>query len=104
MARCVDNVDAMVAPRTGRRRGGDGNSPFLLLNHPVHGGRALMDLTDLIRDTGVVQNALGRSGLAGIDVCHDADIPRAFEWDLPSHNNACVCGDLCLWPPSSPFL
>jgi hypothetical protein len=35
---------------------------------------ALMDLTDLVGLTGVVKNTLGRGGLTGIDVSHDADV------------------------------
>ena len=33
-----------------------------------------MHLTDLVADTGVVEDALGRRRLAGIDVRHDADV------------------------------
>ena len=36
--------------------------------------RAVVDLTDLVVDTGVEEDALGRRGLAGIDVRHDADV------------------------------
>jgi hypothetical protein len=35
-----------------------------------------VDLADFVRNSGVVQNSLCRGGLAGIDVRHDADIPR----------------------------
>jgi hypothetical protein len=31
-----------------------------------------------VRLPGIEKNALGRSGLAGIDVGHDADIPAPF--------------------------
>ena len=53
---------------------GDGDAALLLLSHPVHGGGAVMGLTDLIVDAGVVQDALGGGGLAGVDVGHDADV------------------------------
>ena len=33
-----------------------------------------MGLADLTVDTGVEENALGRGGLTGIDVSHDADV------------------------------
>jgi hypothetical protein len=33
---------------------------------------------DFVRDAGVVQDPFSRSGLAGIDVGHDADVPRAI--------------------------
>jgi hypothetical protein len=38
-----------------------------------------VDLTDLVVDAGVEEDALGRSGLTGIDVRHDADIPDLVE-------------------------
>jgi hypothetical protein len=33
-----------------------------------------MDLSDAVRSSGIEKNALGRSGLTGIDVGHDADV------------------------------
>jgi hypothetical protein len=80
VARRVDDVDAMILPEAGRRGGRDGDAALLLLNHPVHRGRAFVDLTDLVVDAGVVEDALGARGLAGIDVRHDADVAGAFEW------------------------
>jgi hypothetical protein len=44
-----------------------------------------MDFTDLVGDAGVEQDAFGRRGLAGINVGHDADVPRAFEWCRSCH-------------------
>src|SRR5206468_8304094 len=74
VARRVDDVDAVVAPEAGRRGGRDGDAALLLLHHPVHHGGAFVDLADLVADTGVVEDALGRRRLAGIDVSHDADV------------------------------
>jgi hypothetical protein len=37
-----------------------------------------MDLSDAVRSSCVEKNALRRSGLTGIDVGHDADIPATF--------------------------
>ena len=45
----------------------------------VHEGTTVMDLADLMRLAGVVEDALGRGGLAGIDVRHDADVAVTFE-------------------------
>jgi len=47
---------------------------MLLLLHPVHGGRALVDLADLVVDAGVEQDALSRGGLARVDMGHDPDV------------------------------
>ncbi len=74
----INNVDADVAPGAGRRGGGDGNAALLLLLHPVHDGRAFVHLADAMRPSRIEQDALGRSGLAGIDVGHDADVPATL--------------------------
>ena len=70
----VDDVDLVAVPEAGGGGGGDGDTPLLLLLHPVHRGGAVVHLTDLVADTGVVEDALGRRRLAGIDVRHDADV------------------------------
>ena len=80
VARRVDDVDAVVPPEAAGGRGGDGDAPLLLLLHPVHGGSAVVDLTDLVVDTGVVEDPLGRSRLARVDMGHDPDVPGPLEW------------------------
>jgi hypothetical protein len=37
-----------------------------------------MDLSDAVRPARIEQDALRRRGLAGIDVCHDADVPATL--------------------------
>jgi hypothetical protein len=61
-----------------------------VLLHPVHRGSALVDLTDLVGDAGVEEDALGGGGLAGVDVSHDADVADLVEvrGDVDSH---CLC-------------
>ena len=41
-----------------------------------------VDFTDLVALAGVVEDALGRGGLAGVDVRHDADIACAIQGEL----------------------
>ena len=75
-------------PRKGhvaKRRRGDGNSPLLLLLHPIHGGRTIMDFAHLVGDTGVVEDSLGGRSLAGIDMGHNSDISNFFKWNLTGH-------------------
>src|SRR5262249_17465921 len=74
VARGIDDVDVVIPPfaRGGGRS--DGDPAFLLLLHPVHDSGTFMDLTDLIRPTGVIQDALRGGRFTGIDVGHDADI------------------------------
>ena len=73
----------VVAPLAGRRGRRDGDAALLLLDHPVHDRRALVDLTDLVGAAGVVEDALGRGGLARVDVGHDPDVPHACDRHLP---------------------
>ena len=70
----VDNVDLVVLPEAGGCCGGNGNTSLLLLSHPVHGGSAVVGLTDLVVNTGVEQNALSGGGLTGVDVRHNTDV------------------------------
>ncbi len=72
----IDDVDTMVAPERRRRRSRDRDAPLLLLGHPVHRGRALMDLADLVDLLRVEEDPLGDGRLAGVDVRDDADVPR----------------------------
>jgi hypothetical protein len=37
-----------------------------------------MDLSDAVRSSRIEKDALRRSGLAGIDVRHDADVPATL--------------------------
>ena len=79
----VDDLDAVgralaslaaLVPEAGGGSRLNGYAALLLLDHPVHGGGTVVDLTDLVGLAGVVQDALGRGGLTGVDVGHDADV------------------------------
>ncbi len=70
----VDDVDLVALPLSGGRGGRNRDAALALLLHPVHDGRALVDLADLVSAAGVVEHALGHGRLAGIDVGDDADI------------------------------
>src|SRR4051794_15048817 len=84
----VDDVDPVVAPLAGGRGGRDRDPALLLLLHPVHRGGALVDLTDLVGATGVVEDALGRRRLTGVDVRHDPDVAGLLERKLAGHVKA----------------
>ncbi len=90
----IDDVDPMLVelaghaiPETGGRGGGNGDSAFLLLHHPVHGGRAIVHLAQLVGDAGIKQDALGHRGLAGIDVGHDAEVAVALDGGFTGHDS-----------------
>ena len=74
----VDDVDPVALPLRGGGGRGDRDAPLLLLLHPVHHGGALVDLADLVGATGVVEDALGRRRLTGVDVRHDPDVAGVF--------------------------
>ena len=74
----IDDVDADVAPEACGRGGGNGDAALLLLLHPIHGSGAFVHFADTVRDARIKKDALSRSGLAGIDVGHDADVPATI--------------------------
>ena len=82
----IDDVDAMVTPDRRRGSRGDRDAALLLLRHPVHRRRAVVDLADLVVRPGS-RGSVSRRGLARIDVGHDPDVPerdrarwRLFPW------------------------
>jgi hypothetical protein len=74
MTRRVDDIDSMFFPKTGGGSGGNGNSPFLFLFHPIHGCGTFIHLPDPVGDAGIVENPFSRRRLARIDVGHDSDV------------------------------
>ena len=86
VARGVDDVDTMgfilllgAIPQAGGGSRSDGDTAFLFLNHPVHGGSTVMNFANLMGLAGVEQDTFRRGGLTGIDVCHDADVSRSLK-------------------------
>ena len=70
----IDDVDTMVVPVSGGCSRSDGNTSLLFLNHPVHGGAAIVGFTDFIVNTGIVKDTFGCGSLSCVDVSHDTDI------------------------------
>src|SRR4029077_9055041 len=83
----IDDVDAVIVPEAGRGRGGDGDAALLLLRHPVHRGRALMDLAELVDLLRVEEDPLGHGRLARVDVGNDPDVSCAREGHLSCHGS-----------------
>jgi hypothetical protein len=52
----------------------DGDAPFLFFGHPVHDRLPVMYLPDFVGFAGIIEDALGQSSLAGIDVGHYTDV------------------------------
>ena len=85
VARRVDDVDPVAFPGAGRGGGRDRDPALLFLDHPVHRRGALVHFAEFVRLAGIEQNALGRRGLAGVDVRHDPDISRYVKSELSGH-------------------
>src|SRR5258707_11452069 len=68
---------------------------FLMIRRPPRS--TLFPYTTLFRS----QDALGRRGLARVDVRHDPDVARVLEFEYPSHGPRCplfvrpICYCLC---------
>ncbi len=90
VTRRIDDVDAHVAPFAGGGGGGDGNAALLFLRHPVHRGRAVVHFAQTMGASRVKKDALGASGLAGINVGHDADVPALVDGCLARHDLVCL--------------
>ena len=82
----VDDVEALVMPESGGRGRGDGDAALLLLLHPVHGRSAVVHFADLMRLAGIIEDALGRRRLSGIDVGHDAEIAIVLDSVAARHD------------------
>ena len=74
VSRRINNGDRMLFPAAGGGGGGNGNAPLLLLLHPVHQRRAVMNLPDFMGQAGAVKDPLGDGGLAGVNMGGNADI------------------------------
>ena len=81
----VDDVDLAVAPLRGGRGRRDRDAALLLLDHVVHHRRAFVHLADLVGAAGVEEDALGRRGLARVDVGHDPDVAGLLEGKFACH-------------------
>ena len=81
----VDDVDLAIAPLGRGGRGRDRDAALLLLDHVVHDRGAFVHLADLVGTTRVEEDALGRRGLARVDVRHDPDVAGLFEGEIACH-------------------
>src|SRR5258707_16351 len=70
----VDDVEPLAVPERGGRSRGDRDAALLLLFHPVHRRGTFVHFADLVTLAGVIEDALGGRGLAGIDMCHDTQV------------------------------
>ena len=80
MAGSVNDIDSVSVafwrPKTSRGRRLNGNSSFSLLLHPVHNRSPLVNIANLVGLARVIENPLGRSSLAGINMGDNANVPQ----------------------------
>ncbi|MNT28241.1 hypothetical protein D3C72_1639130 [compost metagenome] len=69
----------MIFPERHGRGRRDSDTTLLLLNHPVHGGVAIMNFSDFMTFTSVVKDSFGGGRFTGINVSHDADITSELQ-------------------------
>jgi hypothetical protein len=72
--RSIYDIYLATVPHTSGRGGRNRYTSLLLLLHPVHNSRAIMNLTKLVGPSGIIKNTLGDGGFSRIDMSHYADI------------------------------
>jgi len=70
----VDDVDRLAVPFARDSRRLDRDAALALLHHEVGRRVAVVDVAVLVDLLGVEEDALGRGGLAGVDMRDDADV------------------------------
>ena len=70
----VDDVETLAVPERGGRSRRDRDATLLLLLHPVHRRGTFVHFADLVALAGVIEDALGGRGLAGVDMRHDTEV------------------------------
>jgi hypothetical protein len=85
VARSINDVNLVVFPVRGNSSGGNGNTAFAFLFHPVGYGSTFVHFANFVNFSGVVQNPLGGSGFTGVNVRGNPDIADSFKWGLSGH-------------------
>ncbi len=79
MPRGIDNVNPVIIPKTRGRRRRNRDAPLLLLHHPIHRSRAIVDFANAMRFSRVIKNPFCRGRLTRINMCNNANITRLFQ-------------------------
>ncbi len=70
----VDDVELVAFPEAGGSGRLDRDAAFCFLFHEVHGGCAVVDLTDFVDFAGELENAFGGGRFTGVNVGENADV------------------------------
>src|SRR5262252_428711 len=76
MARGIDDVNVMLFPWTRNSRRRDRDPPLPYLRHPIRHGLAVVHLTELVRQAGIIEDTFRHGRLARIDMRDDANIAQ----------------------------
>ena len=79
MPRSIDNVNPMLSPKAGNRGGLDRNPTLLFLGHPIHHGRAFVNLAHFMNFSRVIEDPFGRRRFPSVDMGRNPDISRDEE-------------------------
>ena len=74
MSGSINNVEAVIVPKTGGSSGLNRNAALLLLIHEVSRGSTVVYLSGLVDLTGELEDTLGGCCFTGINVGEDPDI------------------------------
>ncbi len=74
----INNVNPGTLPLAGGHCRSDGDSPILLILHPVHDSLSIMHFSDLVGFSGIIENPFSDRGLARINVGHNPYISYVF--------------------------
>jgi hypothetical protein len=75
----VDDINLAVTPQAAGSSGGNRYAALLLLGHPVHSGRPVMNFPDFMNPAGVIQDSFSGSCLAGVNVGHYSDVSSLIQ-------------------------
>src|SRR5262249_27555815 len=81
----IDDVEALVFPKSRGRGRSNSDAALLLLLHPVHGRGAFMHLAHLVALAGAVEDPLGRRRLPRIDGGQYAEIAVGVDGMTAGH-------------------
>ena len=85
VAGSIDDVQALLVPVSCRRSRRNGDATLLLLLHPIHRRGTFVHFADFVALAGIIKDALGGRGLAGVDMRHDTEVAVISDWMLARH-------------------
>ena len=82
--RGVNDVNLVTLPKAGHCCRGNGNTTLFFLAHPVGGGTTIITAhgTNLVVNTGAVQNTFCRRRLAGVDMGNNTNVAKVLQRDI----------------------